>query len=77
MVSSHLNDAGVELRANIQRVVFHHVESHSAHHQHMLLVVQIHTAEKETHTKSIGLELVFNEGSQISVRHHTLQLMRS
>lgn len=42
--SVYLYNSSHKLSSYIQRVVLHHVESHSAHYQHMLLVMQVHAA---------------------------------
>lgn len=42
----YLYNPSHELGTHIQRVVLHHVKGHSTHHQHMLLVVEVHTAVK-------------------------------
>ena len=47
-VSAHLDDSGGELGPHVQGVVLHHVERHGAHHQHVLLVVEVHAAGEET-----------------------------
>lgn len=40
----YLYNSSHKLSPYIQRVVLHHVESHCAHYQHMLLVMQVHAA---------------------------------
>ena len=50
MSEAHLDDSGGELGPHVQGVVLHHVERHRAHHQHVLLVVEVHAAGEDTHT---------------------------
>lgn len=53
----YLYNASHKLSPYVQRVVLHHVEGHGAHHQHMLLVVQVHTAtahRERTQTNTVG-----------------------
>lgn len=51
----YLYNSSHKLSSYIQRVVLHHVEGHCAHYQHMLLVMQVHTAagyQEETYRVS-------------------------
>lgn len=50
----YLYDTSHELGTDIQRVVLHHVKGHSAHHQHMLLIVEVHTAVKFSTDKPVS-----------------------
>lgn len=49
---SYLYNCSHKLSSNIQRVVLHHVEGHCTHHQHMQLVMQVHTAAEQRHKAS-------------------------
>lgn len=40
----YLYNSSHKLSPYIQRVVLHHVEGYCTHYQHMLLVMQVHTA---------------------------------
>lgn len=53
----YLYNSSHELGSDIQRVVFHHVKGHSAHHKHMLLIVEVHTAVNYRRDKPVSLTL--------------------
>lgn len=53
----YLYNSSHELGSDIQRVVLHHVKGHSAHHQHMLLIVEVHTAVNYRRDKPVSLTL--------------------
>lgn len=53
----YLYNSSHKLSSHIQRIVLHHVEGHRAHYQHMLLVMQVHTAaayKERRHTRVSG-----------------------
>lgn len=54
---NYLYNSRHELGTDIQRVVLHHVKGHSAHHQHMLLIVEVHTAVTYRRDKPVSLTL--------------------
>lgn len=57
--ANYLYNPSHELGTDIQRVVLHHVKGHSAHHQHMLLIVEVHTAVKYRREEPVNIGFSF------------------